>query len=69
MRSDAILNPRSSRAGSILEVDKSRNVRESCTRHVVWATRDNARQEQRIKPDPETHPETALDCEKEARRG
>ena len=39
------------------------------TRHLVRWTRDNARQWQRIKPDPETHPEAELDFEQEPTRG
>ena len=35
------------------------------TRHLVRWTRDNARQEQRLKPDHETNPSAELDCEKE----
>jgi hypothetical protein len=35
------------------------------TRHLVRWTRDNARQEQRVKPDPETNPLAELDFEKE----
>jgi len=34
------------------------------TRHLVRATRDNARQWQRVKPDPETNALADLDCEK-----
>ena len=41
---------------------------DSTGRLVRW-TRDNARQWQRIKPDPETHPEAELDYEKEPTRG
>jgi len=33
-------------------------------RHLVRATRDNARQCQRVKPDPETNALADLDCEK-----
>ncbi len=32
-------------------------------RRVVRGTRDDARREQRVKPDPETHPEAAFDYE------
>lgn len=39
------------------------------TRHLVRVTRDNARQWQRVKPDPETHPLAELDYEKEPTRG
>ena len=35
------------------------------TRHLVRWTRDNARREQRVKPDPETNPLAELDFEKE----
>jgi hypothetical protein len=35
------------------------------TRHLVRVTRDNARQWQRVKPDPEVHPLAGLDWEKE----
>jgi hypothetical protein len=35
------------------------------TRNLVRWTRDNARQWQRTKPDPETNPLADLDCEKE----
>ena len=38
------------------------------TRHLVRWTRDNARQEQRVKPDPETNPLAELDYEKEPTR-
>jgi hypothetical protein len=33
-------------------------------RHSLPGTRDNARQWQRVKPDPETNPLADLDCEK-----
>jgi hypothetical protein len=33
-------------------------------RHSLLGTRDNARQWQRVKPDPETNPLADLDCEK-----
>ena len=33
-------------------------------RHSLVGTRDNARQCQRVKPDPETNPLADLDCEK-----
>jgi hypothetical protein len=39
------------------------------TRHLVRWTRDNARQDQRVKPDPETNPLAELDFEKEPTRG
>ena len=35
------------------------------TRRLVRWTRDNFRQEQRVKPDPQTHPLVQLDFEKE----
>jgi len=38
------------------------------TRHLVRWTCDNARREQRVKPDPETHPLAQLDFEKEPTR-
>jgi hypothetical protein len=39
------------------------------TRHLVRGTRDNARREQRVKPDPESHPVAELDYEKDSTRG
>ena len=33
-------------------------------RHSLVSTRDNARQWQRVKPDPETNPLADMDCEK-----
>jgi hypothetical protein len=39
------------------------------TRHLVRWTRDNARREQRVKPDPETNPLAELDYEQEPTRG
>jgi hypothetical protein len=38
-------------------------------RRLVRATRDSARTENRVKPDPEVHPLADLDCEKEPQRG
>jgi hypothetical protein len=49
------------RAGAYREMTDS-------TRHLVRCTRADARQEQRIKPDPGTHPLAKLDFEKEPTR-
>ena len=46
------------RAGAYREMTDS-------TRHLVRWTRDNVRQQQRVKPDPETHPLAMFDYEKE----
>lgn len=50
----------------LTEEDRSDAYREATdsTRHLVRWTRDNARQWQRVKPDPETNPLADLDCEK-----
>ncbi len=39
------------------------DAKDRCRRSLV-GTRDNARQRQRVKPDPETNPLAGLDCEK-----
>jgi hypothetical protein len=39
------------------------------SRHLVRWTRDNARREQRVKPDEERHPLAELDFEQEPTRG
>jgi hypothetical protein len=38
------------------------------TRHLLRVARDDARQWQRVKPDPEVHPLAGFDCEKEPTR-
>ena len=49
----------------LMEEDSADAYREmtDSTRHLVWATRDNGRQWQRVKPDEETNSLADLDCE------
>jgi hypothetical protein len=57
------------RTEMLTEEDRADAYREMTdgSRRLVRATRDSARQRQRVKPDLETHPDAAFDHEEEAK--